>query len=179
MMTTGATGSLETNIVPIINTKLRVVVFDDGDQVRCVWMSPAEHTSDFATYKEPEGTWKITKERQDELEDGLWSVRGEELFDQIKRWIHCVGDLRKSKIFLDLEEEEYPAHHFGSVTLGEGSRRKAGKRLKQTCEDGTYLEYSMHYGERDKYENGRSWFRMHEIKLPLARLKRGVSNVCI
>ncbi len=86
------------------------------------------------------------------------------------RSITCRADYRK--IYLDLESNK--KYTFGKVALGKGQRRP-GQNLTQTDEDGVTIKYSLSYDKSDR-NYGESCFRLHEITLPLSRLKKGISN---
>lgn len=157
---------------PVYDDILRLAVFDDGNQVHCI-RTPFFSVSDgFVTYKEPDDADKIPKDKQIELREILPIImyKRPEAANKL-RWIRCHEDLRKELIYLDLEDRDYT---FGSVSLGKG-KRKTGDNLTQTDEDGVTVRYSLSY-DKSYGIAGESCFRLHEITLPLSRLKKGISN---
>lgn len=163
---------------PIVKKKVyeadfRLAVFDDGEQVHCIW-TPFLNVSDgFVTYREPATADQIPKEDQIEMMGALPIIRCEkpEMLTRL-RWIRCHADMRKDLVYLDLESNS--DRHFGKVTLGKGTR-KTGDYLTQTDEDGVTIKYSLSYNKSYGIA-GESCFCLHEITVPLSRLRRGVSN---
>ena len=96
------------------------------------------------------------------------------IIDSVRRWIYCSGDQRKGQINLDLD-----SCTFGRLNLGEGLKRKAGKKIQKTYADSTFLKYTVHFKDEYKNEIGMSWLRIHEIRFPVSRLQWGVSNLSI
>ena len=76
-------------------------------------------------------------------------------------------------MYLDLDR-----YNFGRVRLGENIKRKAGKNMWNTYEDTTSVAYTMHYKDEYKNDTGMSFFRIHEIRVPLERLSLGKSKQC-
>lgn len=158
----------------ILDDRLRVVVFDDGDQTHCVWLPFSEISQGKVTYKEPNDVVKLPKEQLDQMNSFHLTFYDAQTIDRVKRWIHCSGDLRKGQINLDLDYCTY-----GRLNLGEGMKRKAGKNVRKTYDDSTYVRYTLHFHDEYKNDIGMSWFRIHEIRVPISRLKHGVSNMFI
>ena len=79
--------------------------------------------------------------------------------------------MRSEHLHLDLDSHD--DYSFGTVVLGKDwdARRKVNRR-REIQDDGTFLDYHVEFDE----ETFMSWFRLNEIRLPLRRLRGGVSN---
>ena len=153
--------------------RLRVVVFDDGYQIHCRRLPFSRVKDEYVIYKEADDAQDMSKEEQETYRHIVgWN---EPEWDHTNRWIHCLHDLRKETVYLDLDSD-YGDHTYGKVEL-EG---REGARLFQKCDDGTTLVYSLFYEEPPEeygeFAPGTSWFCLHKIKMPMNRLKRGVSS---
>lgn len=160
---------------PIINDRLQVAVFDDSEETHSVGLPFAGIDKGLAIYKEPANVLDAPKEMLYKVADMQFRwcfAHRPEIMDFVLRWIHCSGDLRSKFIYLDLDR-----YNFGRLKLGENMNRKVGKNMRNTYEDTTYVAYTVHYKDEWKNDIGMSWFRIHEIRLPLARLELGKSNM--
>lgn len=191
-----------------INDQLRVVVFDDGCQPHCVWLSFAGFHKGVVSYRKASC---IDCPKSEELAmTPRWLHRRSY---GTQGWMHCNVDLAQTTLFLDLAGVTlgYPPHiTFGGVKLGlpdvgqgvlpmgrhiqgEMTQRTeaSGGAHEQILENGTFVRYSVHYDviiepdvsssddDDSDFFTGMSWLCIHEIRLPIACLRRGVSNTCI
>ena len=148
-----------------IRCDLRVVAFDDGEQAHAIRLPFVKLSNGMAVYRQ---TTLLARKKT--LHDPTQSYEY-----QNPTWICCAGDLRKERIFLDLVS--YNELSFGKIKLGKNwdNVRRNVKGRRETQKDGSFLDYHVEYNARDFM----SWFRIHEIHLPLKRLRRGVSHDCL
>ena len=173
----------------------------DGFQTHCVWLPFAEFHKGVICYREAN---YIDCPKSDE--PTLYGLRRSY---GLQGWMHCNVDLAQTTLFLDLEGFTYgevklglpdPANYIGKGLLPVGrhiqeamtQRTEAeGGTHEQVLENGTSVRYSVHYDvvivpdvsssddDDSEYFFGMSWLCVHEIRLPIACLRRGVSSTCI
>lgn len=164
---------------PIINDRLQVAVFDDGNETHSVELPFVGINKGLAIYKEPADSLDLPKETMWKMGNTHFCWRYAnypEVIVRVIRWIYCSGDLRNHFVHFNLDR-----YNFGRVKLGENMKRRAGKNLRKTYEDSTstYVAYTMHFKDEHKNDIGMSWFRIHEVRLPLARLELGKSSMLL
>ena len=195
---------VEDKLLEYINDKLRVVVFDDGFQTHCVRLPFAEFYKGVVSYREATCT---DCPKSDELAMTPHWLHSRSYGTQ--GWMHCNVDLAQTTLFLDLEGVTFgtvklgfpdSANYIGKGLLPVGRHiqeamtqrtQATGGTREQVLENGTSVRYSVHYDsvivpdvsssddDDSEYFFGMSWLCVHEIRLPIACLRGGVSNTCI
>lgn len=146
-------------------------MLDDEGQAHRIRTPFFSASDNFVTYKEHDWADNVDQELQKEMRNVLPLIMyAKPEMATLIRSITCHANYRK--IYLDLESNRH--YTFGKMALGKGKRRP-GENLTQTDEDGVTIRYSLSYDKSDR-NYGESCFRLHEITLPLTRLKKGISN---
>ncbi len=162
---------------PIINDRLQVAVFDDGNETHSVELLFVGIDKGLAIYKEPADSLDLPKETMWTMGNTqfCWKYANyPDVIIRVIRWIRCSGDLRNHFMHFDLDR-----YNYGRVKLGENMKRRAGKNLRKTYVDSTYVAYTMHFKDEHKDDVGMSWFRVHEVRVPLTRLELGKSSMLL
>ena len=192
-----------------INDKLRVVVFDDGEQTHCVWLPFAGIQKGAICYRDdkcmdcPMCDELVMTPRWHRLRNGGWPLQRSSYGRQ--GWMHCNVDLAQTTLFLDLEDSTFgrvklglPDHRQGVLPMGRHIHEEmaqktqaSGGTREQVLENGTLVRYSVHYDmiiepdvsssddDDSDFFTGMSLLCVHEICLPIACLRSGVSSICI
>ena len=137
---------------------LRVALFDDGFNTCVTWIPFAGLHEGKAVYKQTQPAFLADKKYYD---------KGNVIANET--WTSCAGDMRAEPVFLDIE-----GYTFGRIKLGKywDAQQRRAKARHEELPNGSIIDYNMEYNQK-RY---MTWFRLHEIRLPLNRVRRGVSN---